>query len=327
MSTKTEAIVVGADHVARLRTIDLPALTDTRVRIETMFGGVSCGTETDCTSGRAAYMPRPFVTGYQAVGKVVEIGRLVRQVRVGDLVFSNGGGLWPMKHLAGGSHARQSVAGEATVVKLSPHTPSLKTAAYAALAAIALEGLSRMKVEPGRVLAVFGLGMLGQLAGKLGQLSGLRVIGVNRSAWKADAAKALGFDTVCAPEAVAIQTAVQAMGFGPLRLAVDTTGNQQILDLALATLGPWSELSLVGYYPDQFVMNWDICHGKQMSIHNPVGLGQQLPRIIKLIEEGRLNIEPLIRHTVAPSQITEFYADLVQNHSKYLGVIIDWGAV
>jgi 2-desacetyl-2-hydroxyethyl bacteriochlorophyllide A dehydrogenase len=323
---KTEAIIVGADHVARLQPMDLPELTETRVRIETLVGGVSCGTEADCTSGRAAYMPTPFLTGYQAVGKVVEVGRLVRELRVGDLVFTNGGGLWGMTHLAGGSHARQSVAEESAVVKLSPQTPSLKTASYAALAAIAFEGISRMKVEPGRVLGVFGLGMLGQLAGKLGQLSALRVIGVNRSAWKADAAKAMGFDAVCPPEEEAIKTAVQELGSGPLKFAVDTTGSQQIFDLALATLGPWSELSLSGYYPDKFVVNWDICHGKQMSIHNPVGLGAHLPKVLRFIEEGRLNIEPLIRHTISPSQITDFYGDLVKNHSLYLGAIIDWSA-
>ena len=63
-----------------------------------------------------------------------------------------------------------------------------------------------------------------------------------------------------------------------------------------------------------------------MSIHNPVGLGSQLPKVIQQIEAGRLNIEPLIRHTVTPSRITEFYADLVKNHSQYLGAVIDWGA-
>jgi (R,R)-butanediol dehydrogenase/meso-butanediol dehydrogenase/diacetyl reductase len=323
---KTEAIIVGADHVARLQPMDLPELTESRVLVETLISGVSCGTEADCTSGRAAYMPTPFLTGYQAVGKVVKAGGGVGGLAAGDLVFTNGGGLWGMTHLAGGSHARQSVAEAAEVVKLSPQTPSLKTASYAALAAIALDGISRMKVEKGRALGIFGLGMLGQLAGKLGQLEGMRAIGVNRSPWKRDEARAFGFDAVCAPEEEAIKSAVLELGAGPLKLAVDTTGNQEIFDLALATLGPWSEISLSGYYPDKFVVNLDICHGKQMSIHNPVGLGSQLPKVIKHIEDGRLNVEPLIRHTVAPSQITEFYADLVKNHSRYLGAVIDWSA-
>ena len=111
-----------------------------------------------------------------------------------------------------------------------------------------------------------------------------------------------------------------------MKFAVDTTGNQQIFDLALATLGPWSELSLSGYYPDKFVVNWDTCHGKQMSIHNPVGFGTQVPKVLRHVEDGGLNAEPLIRHTVAPSQITDFYADLVKNHGRYLGAIIDWSA-
>lgn len=325
---KTEAIIVGADHVARLEPIDLPELTETRVLVETLISGVSCGTEGDCTSGRASYMPTPFLSGYQAVGKVLKVGSLVRDLDVGDLVFTNGGGLWGITHLAGGSHARQSVAEAADVVKLSPQTPSLKTASYAALAAVGLDGISRMKVAPGFVLGVFGLGMLGQLAGKLGQLDGLRVIGVNRSAWKRDAAKALGFDAVCAPEKEEIESAVKELASGPMKFALETTGSQQIFDLAVAALGPWSEISLSGYYPDKCVVNWDLCHGnKQMSIHNPVGLGTQLPKVIRHIEDGKLNVEALIRHTVTPSQITDFYADLVNNHSRFLGVVIDWSAV
>ena len=323
---KTEAIIVGADHVARLEPIDLPELTETRVLVETLISGISCGTEGDCTSGRAAYMPRPFVTGYQAVGKVLKVGSLVHDLEVGDLVFTNGGGLWGITHLAGGSHARQSVTEAADVVKLSPQTPSLKTAAYAALAAVGMDGIARMKVDPGLVLGVFGLGMLGQLAGKLGQLYGLRVIGVNRSEWKRDAAKAIGFDAVCAPTEGEIKEAVEKLGFGPMKFAVDTTGNQQIFDLALATLGPWSELSLSGYYPDKFLVNWDTCHGKQMSIHNPVGFGTHVPKVLRHVEDGGLNAESLIRHTVAPSHITDFYADLVKNHAQYLGAVIDWSA-
>jgi threonine dehydrogenase-like Zn-dependent dehydrogenase len=48
--------------------------------------------------------------------------------------------------------------------------------------------------------------------------------------------------------------------------------------------------------------------------------------VLRHVEDGGLNAEPLIRHTVALSQITDFYADLVKNHSQYLGAIIDWSA-
>ena len=321
---KTEAIVAGEDHVARLQEMELPEMTATRVRIRTKFSGVSCGTETDCLTGRAVYMARPYVTGYQSVGEVTEVGRLVRSVSPGDLVYTNGGGLWKMRSLAGGSHARELVVEDGEAFRLSPGLKSSRDCSYACLAAIAHEGLSRLKPEPGRVLVVFGLGMLGQLVGRIGQLLGLRVIGVNRSTWKCDAAKALGFDAVCGPEEAQIRAAAGQMGFGDPAYAVDLTGQQSILDLALTTLGRFGKLSLLGYYPDRLIANFDTCHAKQIEIHNPVGPGERVPQVLRWMESGALNIDSLIRRTVKPSEITPFYADLVKNHSAHLGAVIDW---
>ncbi len=323
---KTEAIVVGEDHVARLEPVELPELTPTRVRIATTLSGVSCGTEADSTSGRGTYITRPFIAGYQAVGRVAEVGSKVSNLRVGDMVFTTGGGLWNRPHLFGGSHARKLVVEAADVVALSPGNPSLPSSAYAALAAVGLEGLLRIPLEPGRVLLVLGLGMLGHMAGRLAQLRGLRVVGANRSLWKRDTAQAFGFDAVCPPEAEAIQAQVKSLGFGAVRYVVDTTGHPTMFELALTQLEPCGELSLLGYYPDPYPVNFDACHAKRLTIHNPVGWGIHLPEVIQRIEEGRLNVESLIRRCLTPSQITAFYADLVQNHSQYLGAIIDWCA-
>ena len=167
---KTEAIVIGTDSLARLTEVDLPPITNTRVRVQTLISGISCGTEGDCTSGRAAYIKRPFITGYQAVGKVIELGEKVDHLQLGDLVVTNGGGLWNMPNLAGGSHALESVSEASSLVKLNhPDTTSLATASYGVLGAVGWEGIARMKLEPGNVLLVFGLGMLGQLAGRVAQ--------------------------------------------------------------------------------------------------------------------------------------------------------------
>lgn len=320
----TEAIIIGADRVARLSPIELPPMTATRVRLETVLGGVSCGTEADATSGRAAYIQPPFVTGYQAVGRVVETGAEVQGLDVGDLVFTEGGGLWPMRSLAGGSHARELVVESVDVTRLTRDNPSLPTTAYAALGAIALEGVMRMRPEAGQGLLVFGLGMLGQLVGRVGQCKGLKVVGVNRSAWKCDVARELGFDAVCAPEPAAIETAVVGLGLDGAKYAVDLTGSQAIFDLALSQLADFGHLSLLGYYPERFSVNFDICHGKQLTLHNPVGLGDHLPQILVWIQDGQLNLEPAIRETIGPAQVNEFYHDLVTNHSRHLGVVIDW---
>ncbi|HEX4139333.1 MAG TPA: alcohol dehydrogenase catalytic domain-containing protein, partial [Candidatus Methylacidiphilales bacterium] len=143
---QTEAVIVGTDGVARLAAIELPALAPTCVLIETLVGGVSCGTEGDCVSGRARYLQRPVLLGYQAVGKVVRAGEQVRDFQPGDLVLTRGGGLWDIACI-GGSHARHSVSEAADLIKLNPAVLSLETVSYSVLAAVAYEALSRMKIE------------------------------------------------------------------------------------------------------------------------------------------------------------------------------------
>lgn len=321
---KTEAVVIGVDGVARLQELDLPEVTGTRVRVKTVVSGVSCGTEGDCASGRAAYIKRPHISGYQAVGRVEEVGGKVTDINVGDLVVTSGGGLWGMTSLGGGSHARESVAEQASLVKLEADKPSLDSAAYAVLAAVAYEALWRMKIGKGGILGVYGLGMLGQMAGRLGQIEGLKVIGINRSAAKREVARKFGFDGVAAPDAGEIIAAAEHLGGQGVNFAFDTTGNQQIFDLALQTLASHGEISLNGYYPDPFVVSFDVCHKKNASIHNPVGHGQRLPEVVRLISSGALNVDLLISHRVKPAEIREFFADLVANHGAYLGAVIDW---
>ncbi|HEX4140209.1 MAG TPA: hypothetical protein VHY09_07660, partial [Candidatus Methylacidiphilales bacterium] len=70
--------------------------------------------------------------------------------------------------------------------------------------------------------------------------------------------------------------------------------------------------------------DFDRCHAQNISIHNPVGFGKWVPEVVRLAESGQINIDALITHRIAPSQITAFYADLIANHSNHLGAIIDW---
>ena len=320
----TEAVIVDESGKVTLREVRLPSMSATRVRLRTLISGISCGTEADGASGRATYMKRPYLSGYQAVARVVETGDRITKVKPGDLVVTTGGGLWGLANVTAGSHARDCVDEEAGVVRLDSATPSLSTAAYAVLAAVGYEGVSRMKLVPGKLLAVFGLGMLGQFVGRIGQLLGLRIVGVNRSAWKRDAALNFAFDAACGPTREALQEAIEPMGFEKADFAFDTTGKQEILNLALNALANNGELSLGGYYPEKILVDFDVCHSKNLTIHNPVGPGDYIPNVVTLIEQGKINADSLIRHRIRPSEVTSFYAGLVENHSSYLGAVIDW---
>ena len=229
-----------------------------------------------------------------------------------------------MNNLAGGSHARESVWEAETVHKIGADCPSPESASYAALAAVGAEGIHRMKWRLNTVMLITRLGMLGQMTGRLAQIDGLKIIGANRSAWKREAADAFGFDVVCEPTPEGIRAALKKIGEDSITFAVDTTGRPEVVTLCLSLLGRFSEITLLGYYPEEISVNFDICHGKNTSIHNPVGPGGRTPEILSLVESGAFNIESLIRHRVRPNEITEFYGDLLNNHSDYLGAVITW---
>ena len=89
-----DALYVGPHACTRLGDVDTPALpTDRWVRVRTRMGGI-CGSDLNVITLKASpstspFSSFPFVIGHENVGEVVEVGRGVRDARVGDRVVAN----------------------------------------------------------------------------------------------------------------------------------------------------------------------------------------------------------------------------------------------
>jgi L-iditol 2-dehydrogenase len=90
----SDALYVGAHACTRLADVDTPALPNDRwVRLRTRMGGI-CGSDLNVITLKASpstspFSSFPFVIGHENVGEIVEIGRGVRDARVGDRVVAN----------------------------------------------------------------------------------------------------------------------------------------------------------------------------------------------------------------------------------------------
>ncbi len=90
----SDALNVGPHACTRLGDVDTPALpTDRWVRVRTRMGGI-CGSDLNVITLKASpstspFSSFPFVIGHENVGEVVEVGRGVRDARVGDRVVAN----------------------------------------------------------------------------------------------------------------------------------------------------------------------------------------------------------------------------------------------
>lgn len=90
----SDALYVGSHACTRLADVETPALpADRWVRVRTRMGGI-CGSDLNVITLKASpstspFSSFPFVIGHENVGEVVEVGRGVRDARVGDRVVAN----------------------------------------------------------------------------------------------------------------------------------------------------------------------------------------------------------------------------------------------
>ena len=90
----SDAFYVGPHACTRLGDVETPALpTDRWVRVRTRMGGI-CGSDLNVITLKASpstspFSSFPFVIGHENVGEIVEAGRAVRGLSVGDRVVAN----------------------------------------------------------------------------------------------------------------------------------------------------------------------------------------------------------------------------------------------
>ena len=178
-----------------------PTVKENTVIMETLYSVVSAGTERSLTSfgGKnliqkamerpdqvkkvtekmstdgilttveAAFgrLKDPMPMGYTAVGRVVETGRGVTEVKAGDIVAAVGQAY----------HSEVNRVGKNLVVKVPDEVEDLRQAAFSALGGIALEGIHQAEVIPGETVAVVGLGLLGHITARILDAYGCDVIG------------------------------------------------------------------------------------------------------------------------------------------------------
>jgi polar amino acid transport system substrate-binding protein len=106
--------------------------------------------------------------GYSSAGRVVSVGADVEGIKVGDAVACAG------QNYA--SHAEFVSIPKNLIAKI-PTGVDEKEAAFATLAAIALQGIRQANLTPGEKVGVVGLGLLGQLATRMLRAYGHPVIG------------------------------------------------------------------------------------------------------------------------------------------------------
>ena len=331
---KARRLICPASRRVEVEEVELDVLSDNGILVRNEYTAVSIGTEIYNWEhgGEPGMKPTfPHLTGYCNAGVVLDVGKDVADVKPGDRITGQGN---HASHaiLADGSPLHQKV----------PENVSSKAAAFMVMGAIAMHGNRVARIELGESVVVVGLGVVGQLAAALAQLSGgMPVIAIDLDGSRIRKAGARGIDILINPISVGdIRAAVVAHCIEDgANVVIEATGNPAVYPTAVKLACTGGRVVALGSPRGKVEMDFfaDV-HLREVSLLGAIqpltpdadhvyyhwAKSRERNLVMRLMSDGKLPVEDLITHVARPEQCQETYCMLADAPQDALGVVFDW---
>ncbi|MEK7415288.1 MAG: zinc-binding alcohol dehydrogenase [Planctomycetota bacterium] len=304
---------------AELREIARPTITADEVLVQVGYSGVSVGTEMWIASGKRKDCGEvPFVNGYQATGRIVEVGAKVTNVAVGDQVAAFCAGY--------ASHA-EYVKTPAQFVHKLPNPDIAKWASLFVQPCVGANAINQAEIGMGDTVLVIGQGLIGQATAQLARLRGAHVIASDVSPERLAVSARHCADWTIDVSKLSLVEEIKKRYPDGVDVVIETTGFAKLLDDAFRCVKSHGRFVFEGWYPDAVSFTFQLAHSKQVRAFFPCFIGSPPVRegVLQLMASGNLQIEPLISHCVSWKQSAEVYNLLfTPERNRLNGVVFDW---
>jgi 2-desacetyl-2-hydroxyethyl bacteriochlorophyllide A dehydrogenase len=325
-----------------------PPLPATGVRLRTLFSGISAGTELTQYLGTNSHVAKmwdpgsrlfvpgrptlayPAVVGYEEVGEVVEVGGAVAAVRPGQIVW----GVW--------GHRSATVVDETYAAEriLDPRTDPL-VGIFSHIGSVALNVVLDADIHVGETVAVFGMGVLGQISAQLARRNGARTVAVDAMPHRLELARELGADHTLDARAGRIAEQVRDLTGGRgADVVLETSGNHRALHEAVRTVAYNSRVVVAGFFQgeaaglylgEEFHLNRVqlVCSqvgGVAPALAHRWDRARLAATVIDLAVAGHLRLRPLISHILPVEQAGAAYELLTTRPNQAMQVVLGFTA-
>ena len=303
-----------------------------------------CGTDYGGYLGTMPFFSYPRIPGHELGVEVVAVGSGVVNVKTGDRCcvepyincqrcHSCVRGLTNCcaHHHTLGVHCDGGLRPLFTLPARKLHRSPRLTAEQNALVetlAIGCHAIDRGGPQPGETVLIIGAGPIGLSALEFAQLSGARVIVMDKSQLRLDFVRsAMGVaDTVLATGTSADCEAVGQLTDGRMgELVVDATGSAASMAAALDVCSFGGRLVYLGItqgevrFPHAAVM-----HRRELTIlASRNALSRDFSRIIGLIEDGTINTRPWITHRLPFAEVPAEFPGLLGPASGVIKAVVE----
>lgn len=278
--------------------------------------------------------------GYSCSGIVIQVGEGITDIHPGDLVACAGAGI--------ANHAEIILVPRNLLAKV-PEDCNLKAAASMTLGAIAMQGVRRADSRLGEIVAVIGLGLLGQLTTQLLKAAGCCVIGFDIDARRVELAEELGADRAFVTARVDILDEVQHFTEGHgVDATIITAASQSdlIVQQAMEITRKKGKVVIVGdiglglkrspFYEKEIDLLISCSYGpgryderyERQGLEYPYSYvrwteNSNMQEYLRLIAEGRVRVESIIEREYDVIEAPRAYEEL-QGESRPLAVLLSY---
>ncbi|MBM3188654.1 MAG: zinc-binding dehydrogenase [Chloroflexi bacterium] len=346
--------VLVAPRTLELRDYPERPLGPRDVRLESLLSGISHGTEMNLYRGTAPFaekhfdgehrlfMPneevgfREMRLGYELVSRVVEVGRDVSEVRVGDLVHTATAHR-PTTVVDMDADARAQIP-----LQVLPPNVTPEEAVFSALIGVALVAVHDAQIKLGDHVVIYGLGAIGLIVAQLARRNGaLYIMAVDPIARRREAASRLGVDAVVDPtqEDPAERIKFRAGAPRGADVVIEASGHYAGLQGALRCAHMGGTVVTLGYYQGGAT---PVCLGEEWH-HNRLTLVSSMavwgcpsrsypmwdrPRatrtVFELLDRGMVQVEDLITQRFPYRDAPAAYRHIDEHPEETIKVVLEY---
>lgn len=321
MDLSSIAVVFEAPRDVKLREIQLPEPGDEDIIIDNVYTGISVGAEGCVLCGdRPEEICFPCVPGYQQSGIVTYTGSKVSEFKIGDRVNSLRTKLPPDVHYGWGGHSSRSVTNARSAVKI-PDKVSLKEASLAKLFAVGYHGVKQANIQEGDLVALIGLGVIGQGFAQIARARGAQVIGADVLHTRLELARTYSCDVAVLSNELA--NAIREIKSEGADVVVDTTGKTETIDACVRLVREGGKVVGQGWYPGRVSFDFHPAHTKRVRMMFPCAWeGEEI--VLDMLAKRELTIEPLITHLYSAKEAPKAYQMILNSPQEFLGITLKW---
>ena len=310
-----------------------PGLESERDAIVQMTGCSICGSDLHIYHGHGFGDDIGFCVGHEAVGEVVEVGRAVSRVAVGDKVMMPAAvGCGACRSCLAGNVANcefgagacyglsaklQGVqselfrvpAADMNAVKIPDGITEDQALMMTDALATAWYGARRAEIKPGSSVAVIGLGPIGLMAVDSAFVMGAHVVyAIDPVPERRALAQAAG--AIALHPADALETIREATQGRKLECVIEVVGSDATVDLALRLVARRGTVSVIGVQQSKrYAFPLERAFGAGLTFRaGTCSVPEELPALFPLVQSGRLKPERYISHRMPLSQGAEAYS-------------------